>query len=70
MQNYISVGISLPRKIMKKIDDERGDISRSRYLLRLLERTSVPNKVEHLTGQKKSPHLDERNQRFMESEKI
>jgi hypothetical protein len=58
MQNYISVGISLPRKIMKKIDDERGDISRSRYLLRLLEMTYVPNKIEHLTGQKKS-HLGE-----------
>jgi hypothetical protein len=70
MQNYISVGISLPRKIMKKIDDERGDISRSRYLLRLLERTYLPNKVEYLTGQKKSPHLDEGTQQFMESEKI
>jgi len=55
MQNYIAVGISLPRKIMKKIDVERGDISRSRYLLRLLERTYLQNKVEDLTGQKKSP---------------
>jgi len=63
MQNYISVGISLPRKIMKKIDVERGDISRSRYLLRLLERTYLQNKVENLTGQKESPHLE-----VMESE--
>jgi hypothetical protein len=70
MQNYISVGISLPRKIMKKIDEERGDISRSRYLLRLLERTYVPSKIEHLTGQKKPPHFDEVIQQFMESEKI
>jgi hypothetical protein len=37
---------------MKKIDVERGDISRSRYLLRLLERTYLPNEVEDLTGQK------------------
>ena len=70
MQNYISVGISLPRKIMKKIDVERGDISRSRYLLRLLEKIYVQNKVEHLTGQKNSSHLDEGNRQFMESEKI
>ena len=70
MQNYISVGISLPRKIMRRIDVERGDVSRSRYLLRLLERTYLPNKVEYLTGQKKSPHLDEGNRQFMESEKI
>jgi hypothetical protein len=53
---------------MKKIDVERGDISRSRYLLRLLERTYLQNKFEDLSGQKKSPHLDEGNQQFMESE--
>jgi hypothetical protein len=70
MQNYISVGISLPRKIMKKIDVERGDISRSRYLLRLLEKIYVQNKVEDLTVQKNSSHFDEGNQQFIESEKI
>ncbi|NAL78179.1 hypothetical protein [Nitrososphaera sp. AFS] len=37
MQKSISVGISLPKKIMSEIDTERGDVSRSRFLLRLLE---------------------------------
>ena len=37
MQSSISVGISLPKKIMSEIDSERGDVSRSRFLLRLLE---------------------------------
>jgi metal-responsive CopG/Arc/MetJ family transcriptional regulator len=37
MQSSISVGISLPKKIMSQIDSDRGDISRSRFLLRLLE---------------------------------
>jgi hypothetical protein len=37
MQTSISVGISLPKKIMSEIDTERGDVSRSRFLLRLLE---------------------------------
>ena len=32
------VGISLPSKILSKIDAERGDISRSRYLLRIIEK--------------------------------
>jgi len=50
MQSYISVGFSLPRKIREKIDVERGDISRSRYLLRLLERVYISNE-EHLRGQ-------------------
>ena len=37
MQTSISVGISLPKKIMSEIDTERGDVSRSRFLLRLIE---------------------------------
>jgi hypothetical protein len=31
-------GISLPKEIVKKIDAERGDIPRSKYLLRILEK--------------------------------
>jgi len=34
----IAVGISLPRNILGKIDADRGDISRSRFLLRIIER--------------------------------
>ncbi len=43
---------------MKTIDVERGDISRSRYLLRLLEKTYLPNKIEHLTGRETSTHSE------------
>jgi hypothetical protein len=38
MQKFNSVGISLPKEIISKIDIERGDISRNGYLLRLLEK--------------------------------
>jgi hypothetical protein len=38
MLNYKSTGLSLPIELLRKIDAERGDISRSRFLLRLLER--------------------------------
>jgi hypothetical protein len=38
MQTKIGVGVSMPRKMISKIDAERGDISRSRFLLRLLEK--------------------------------
>jgi hypothetical protein len=34
----IAVGISLPRNIIGQIDADRGDISRSRFLLRIIER--------------------------------
>jgi metal-responsive CopG/Arc/MetJ family transcriptional regulator len=34
----IAVGISLPRNILGKIDEDRGDVSRSRFLLRIIER--------------------------------
>ena len=41
MQNNIAVGISLPTKLMKKIDVDRGDVPRSRYVLRILEKQYV-----------------------------
>lgn len=31
------IGISLPGTIIKKIDESRGDIPRSRFIFRLLE---------------------------------
>ena len=37
MQQSIAVGISLPRKIVERIDKDRQDVPRSRYVLRLLE---------------------------------
>ena len=38
MQEHKQVGISFPKDILSKIDVERGDISRSRYILRQLEK--------------------------------
>jgi hypothetical protein len=38
MKSCISTGLSLPIKLMRKIDMERGDVSRSKYLLRILEK--------------------------------
>jgi metal-responsive CopG/Arc/MetJ family transcriptional regulator len=32
-----AVGISFPRELLEKIDRERGDVSRSRFILRMLE---------------------------------
>ena len=31
------IGVSLPENIFNKIESERGDVSRSRFILRLLE---------------------------------
>ena len=33
-----SAGISIPRNLLSKIDKDRGDISRSRYIVRIIER--------------------------------
>ena len=38
MLRYRYTGLSLPAELIRKIDAERGDISRSRFLLRLIER--------------------------------
>jgi metal-responsive CopG/Arc/MetJ family transcriptional regulator len=46
MKYFISTGLSLPSKLLRKIDIERGDVSRSRYILRLLERTYTDEEYE------------------------
>jgi hypothetical protein len=38
MQRSKGIGISLPKEFMQKIDVDRGDISRSKYVLRILEK--------------------------------
>lgn len=35
--DYIPIGISLPSKIVDAVDEKRKDVSRSRYILRILE---------------------------------
>ncbi|MGH9995138.1 MAG: hypothetical protein ACRD4J_07875 [Nitrososphaeraceae archaeon] len=37
MQKCKSTGLSLPTELMSRIDRERGDIPRSRFLLRIIE---------------------------------
>ena len=38
MYSRTNFGISLPTELVKKIDTERGDVPRSKYLLRILEK--------------------------------
>lgn len=38
MKRYQSTGLSLPTGLMQKIDIDRGEVSRSRFLLRIIER--------------------------------
>lgn len=40
MRKRVPTGLSLPIEMMQKIENDRGDVSRSRYLLRLLEKAS------------------------------
>ena len=36
--NTVKLGITLPKSIIQKIDQKRGDIARSRYIRRAIER--------------------------------
>ena len=38
------VSLALPAPIIERIDSEKGDVSRSRYVLRLLERAYAQEK--------------------------
>lgn len=37
-KQYVSTGISMPVKLFEQVERERGDISRSRYLLKLIQK--------------------------------
>jgi hypothetical protein len=39
LQKNRPTGFSLPSELIQRIDAERGDIPRSRFLLRILEKT-------------------------------
>jgi metal-responsive CopG/Arc/MetJ family transcriptional regulator len=38
MDMTVKLGITLPKSILQKIDTKRGDIARSRYIRRAIER--------------------------------
>ena len=46
MEKKVPIGISLPNEFIKEIDKDRKDISRSRYLLRLLESSYTKRDLE------------------------
>jgi metal-responsive CopG/Arc/MetJ family transcriptional regulator len=37
MQESVSIGISLPRTVIERIDIVRGDVPRSKFVYRILE---------------------------------
>jgi len=44
---YKAVGISLPKKLLKKIDRLRGDVPRSVFIRKLIEKQLSQQEVEH-----------------------
>ena len=40
-----AVGLSLPGELLKIIDEQRGDISRSRFLLRIIQKNYKPKRA-------------------------
>lgn len=46
MQRCKTAGISIPVQLMRQIDQERGDITRSRYMLRLMQMGMKYRKAE------------------------
>ena len=61
MQDSTGVGISLPKDLISRIDRERGDIPRSRYMLRLLQKLYLAEGARSLTDNKSNQNsLDSR----------
>jgi metal-responsive CopG/Arc/MetJ family transcriptional regulator len=60
MDMTVKLGITLPRSIIQKIDQRRGDIARSRYIRRAIERytasssnKNIDNDNDNITAVKK-----------------
>lgn len=49
MKQYASTGLSLPTTLIRKIDSDRGDIPRSRFLLRIIERAYEETQTKVVT---------------------
>jgi|SRR5215203_5841885 len=68
MAKVNSVGISLPTEIISKIDTERGDIPRSRYILRVLQDTySKGNKLGRSSTATKNDNSQDSPDRRLET---
>lgn len=50
MERNIIIGLSLPKNILLKVDNERNDVSRSRFVLRILE-SKFSNTGNHVDGE-------------------
>jgi hypothetical protein len=46
MKKFKSTGLSLPEEFLERIDNERGDIPRSRYILKLIAKGYGENCIE------------------------
>lgn len=58
IEESIPVGISLPKMVISKIDSERRDVSRSRYILRLIQRAYS---IDSLTKPQKISQAESRD---------
>ena len=47
-----SAGISIPTNLLSKIDKDRGDISRSRYIVRIIEQGIFQKRRNQLNANK------------------
>jgi hypothetical protein len=58
MQDYIATGISFKKGLIFKIDSERGDIPRSKFIQRILERYYLVQEPEKEEKNKKDDSPD------------
>ena len=68
MKYFKATGLSLPSEVIIKIDKDRGDIPRSRYILRILERTYLnTGTLGHKINEEDKPNAGFGSQTLSES---
>ena len=48
MENNKTVSLSIPKEVLNQIDTDRGDITRSKFILRLIESKNTLGKQQQI----------------------
>jgi hypothetical protein len=69
LQNSIATGLSMPRALKERIDKDRGDIPRSRFILRILEKIYGNEQEQEGSPTTPDSHLIDKSKRAVKSYK-
>ena len=69
LQKSVATGLSMPKALKERIDTDRGDIPRSRFILRILEKIYGNQQEQEGSSTTPDSHLIDKSKRAVKSYK-